>query len=289
MVARNDFTLNISYNKILEVKDGVCTLNFNSTSSPQTWVMERQMVMAMMQLRPALESSIGKEKTAHFSVLEKHNIRTAYLAFRESGENKYMIFFSCKKDPITGKPYQQLVMTPEKFALLMDGLQCFVDGRTPINAITSTVNVGDAVLSDYGGDLDELYRLTLVILFSNHVLAALQGMCYGCNNKRASQKDHNHCLEGTELEASDSVFQNFISRHRVIMTTLVAFRCWMENAGLRMEGKFENALAYLSSKIGNLPYDYDAVLKTRCEIERREIDPGKLEVVKMVDKLMESE
>ena len=274
-----DFTLDISYNKKLEVKDGVCSLAYTTKSGLDThkWVLERQLVEEMIALRPALEKTFEQSTSCSFGLRKTHSIRTAYMIF--DGEKKFMIIFSFKKDDALARPQQQVIMTVPKFNVMMEGLSCYVEGRVPVNV--DSIKAEES--GDFSADLEEVYRLVLNSLFSLHVGKALESMCYGCtgtSRPRPSQKDHDFCLQGTDMEAASTIFSKFVTKELFISVSIMAFQFWIEqNKGLSISYSVESIVSYLCKK-SSLPFNFTAVESVRADVEKGLTDPSKNKAVK---------
>jgi len=275
-----DFTSAISYNKTVQVRDGVCSITVTSKdgNSSQTTVLEREVVVEILGMRSAMEGNLKTRRESTYTFRGGNSVRTAFLRFRHSGDRNFMAIFSFRNEE-GGK--QDIWITEEKFANLMEALHCYIRGSKPINAVS------EASIDDLAGaknDLDEIYRIVLSNMFAKRVGLARKSMCYGCENDRPSQKDHDYCMDSSDLDVSDTVFEKFISKDLLITTTLVAFQIWQGKIDQR--NGLEELLEYLCDRRERLPYDYAAVLKVMENVKENLIDRGKLRIVGEVTQRM---
>ena len=228
-----DFIVDISYNKKVNVENGVCYIEYSGKDGGNwaKWLLSRELVVGVLRLRAAIQACIDKSRNSQFGILGTHYVRTGTLTFKgedNQDEPKFLLFFGTKASSAQQASHR-VIVTPEKFYILLDCLQAYMDGVKPGSYVKTCMHSFD--------DLEEFYRIVFYKLYKRNVVLQLQLICYGCQNQRASQKDHDHCLTGTEEEVQDDVLKLMLREEYAInLMAVLALKVWLDkNPSITLE------------------------------------------------------
>lgn len=290
-MAKGDFIRDISYNKKFKVENGAASISQSFKDSSTSWQkmdISRETAMELLRLRGAIEINSTRNRQCSFALKDGRNVRTGILKFKgESGDTR-VVFLAANKNEAAGRT-MQFVMTPDKYTIFSDCIQCYVDGRVPMTSGGGGDTIEDSAMEDTtpNGDVDEIYALVLSGMFQRYVPDALRDICYGCQDITPSQAvcEHKYCLEGGDIDASDTIFEKYINQPLLIATSIVAYEIWLEkNSAMTVRYSVGQLLEYFST-LKNLPFDFPSVTSINKDISNELMDPGKQSAVKDVLKL----
>lgn len=265
---------NISYNKQFVVRDGqallVCT---NSDGENRVeWLMTEPVMKELLALRKSLLNAVAKQAIVQFAIMGgSYSVKTQSCRMG-SGERVYTVSFAERGVPGA----KQAMMTPEKFEQFLNCVEHHANGG---------MQDDDGAMEVQGmGDLEEMKLIAFNWIFGRKVMAAMRDKCFGCQNNRASQKEHDVCLMGggPRERIRNEVLIKMAEREEMGLVdalTVLAMRVWVEMSGNSVSFGAGNVQALLHLKDDS---DFDLeeeTVRERGEDEGR-FDPGKTEAFK---------